>query len=182
MKKKAVMPPVDPDRRLFPPWAAPGQWREANTALGDALVRHGEKLGPARECSRVLQNRLARLFPLLDALCETTCRFCPDSCCLNARIWLDFKDLLFLHLTGQAIPMAQLIAHRHSRCVCIGHNGCVLPRLSRPWVCTWYLCPAQTLRLRRRPGSDQTFFSETVQAVKTLRNNMENAFVRVVAR
>jgi hypothetical protein len=22
-------------------------------------------------------------------------------------------------------------------------KGCVLPRMSRPWICTWYLCPTQ---------------------------------------
>jgi hypothetical protein len=175
------MSPIDPDLKLSPPWAATEQWRAANSALARAVDRHKTKLGPAEEIALTLQGCLVSLFDRLDDLCEATCPHCPDPCCLSARIWVDFKDLLFLHLAGQAIPAAQLISGRCTPCNGIGHKGCTLPRLSRPWVCTWYLCPAQTLRLHRRPGSDQAFFSETVIAIKTLRNKMEDAFIRAVA-
>lgn len=175
------MAPTDNERQLFPPWGRPDQWREANAALNDLLAIHGRKLNSATETARAVGDGLKRLFPLLDALCDETCAHCPDPCCLSARIWVDFKDLLFLHLAGQPVPIAQLIADTRSRCTCISPRGCTLPRLSRPWVCTWYLCPTQTARLRRRPACDQALFHQTVASIKSLRNRMETEFIESTA-
>lgn len=175
------MAPTDNGSQLFPPWGAPDQWREANAALNYLLAIHGGKLNSAVETARAMGDGLKLLFPLLDALCDETCPHCPDPCCLSARIWVDFKDLLFLHLAGQPVPQVQLIADTRSRCTCVSHRGCTLPRLSRPWVCTWYLCPVQTARLRRRPASDQALFRNTVESIKSLRNLMELAFMEATA-
>ena len=67
---------------------------------------------------------------------------------MRARVWLDFPDLLFMHLSGQALPLGQLRAQRSEACAYLGPKGCRLPRLSRPWVCTWYLCPEQKARMQ----------------------------------
>ncbi|MBI9082092.1 MAG: hypothetical protein JEZ11_00760 [Desulfobacterales bacterium] len=179
-RKNKDMAPIGDGCQLFPPWGAPDQWREANAALNHLMAIHDKKLNSAIEAARAIGDRLKWLFPLLDTLCDETCPHCPDPCCLSAKIWVDFKDLLFLHLAGHPVPQVQLIADTGSRCTCISHRGCTLPRLSRPWVCTWYLCPAQTARLRRRPASNQTLFRDTVLSIKSLRNRMEQDFIQAV--
>ena len=176
------MAAIGPECRLFPPWGAPHQWREANAALNRLVAIHAGRLNPSVAIARSVSDRLKSLFPLLDLLCAETCPHCPEPCCLDARIWVDFKDLLFLHLSGYPVPRTQLIAHPRSQCICVGHGGCALPRLSRPWVCTWYLCPAQTARLRRRPESDQALFRDGVHAIKALRSRMEDAFIEATVR
>ncbi|MBW2247710.1 MAG: hypothetical protein JRF62_11105, partial [Deltaproteobacteria bacterium] len=59
--------------------------------------------------------------------------------------------------------------------------GCMLPRITRPWVCTWYLCPTQKANLRQKPKSVQYLFSRAVQAIKTGRKEMESEFIRIVS-
>ena len=91
---------------------------------------------------------------LLEGVLETgnqrlgvlTCSFCPQPCCVAARVWLDLADLLVLHLAGLPIPPAQLRAAHHQSCRYLGPRGCRLPRTARPFVCTWYHCPTQMAR------------------------------------
>jgi hypothetical protein len=91
-----------------PPWAGPDQWAEANAAVLRLLERPG--LGAARARARGIAAGLAALAPAMERLCAATCPRCLEPCCLRARVWLDFRDLLFLHLSGQALPLGQLRA------------------------------------------------------------------------
>jgi hypothetical protein len=89
--------------------------------------------------------------------------------------------LLFLHLNGHQIPPAQLLADFKETCSYLSPKGCILPRFSRPWVCTWYLCPTQKANFRQKPNSVQDKFSRAVQAIKTGRKEMESEFIRIVS-
>lgn len=175
------MPPVDSKAPSFPPWAAPREWRAANAAVRHLVDRYGQALDPAASAARSTAHHLVSLFPLLDTLCAETCPHCPDPCCLAATIWVDFKDLLFLHLTGQPLPLGQLTAPGRNPCAGSGPRGCALPRLSRPWVCSWYLCPAQTARLKRCSESDRALYRSSVASIKASRERMERAFVEITA-
>jgi hypothetical protein len=162
------------------PWGKSAAWREANRTLGFLIRRHRRELAQAVTIARRVQVHLASLFALMDDLCTATCRFCPDPCCLTAKVWIDFRDLLFLHLAGQPVPMAQLRHDLNGACRCLGPKGCTLPRISRPWVCAWYLCPPQAARLKKKAPPVQENFRRAVQAVKTGRKEMEAEFVRRV--
>lgn len=163
-----------------PPWARAGEWRRAQGALDLAVGLHGPNLGPARAQAGRIQAALNGLEPYLEELRAATCPRCLDPCCLSARVWLDFRDLLFLHLTGQALPVAQLRSRPGQACRYLGPKGCTLPRLSRPWVCAWYLCPPQKRRLRRLKRKDQEEFAHLLEEVKAGRKLMETAFVQAM--
>lgn len=128
-----------------------------------------------------LQAHFESLFALLDELCARTCRHCPDPCCLNAKVWIDFPDLLFLHLSGQPVPQAQLLTDTDEDCRYWTPSGCTLPRIARPWTCTWYLCPAQQAVLRGKDIAEQEAFNRKIQTVKVVRRKLEAEFIRVVA-
>jgi hypothetical protein len=128
-----------------------------------------------------LADRLATLCLAADRLCRSTCRFCPDPCCENAWAWFDFKDLLFMHLCGMETPGGQTLSTPGDRCRYLGHRGCRLARLTRPWVCTWYACPPQAARLRRMPEARRAAFEGTVKRVKAERAALETAFIRITA-
>ena len=125
---------------------------------------------------------LETLFDLNDHLAALTCFSCQDSCCTKAKVWLNFQDLLFLHLLRAPLPLGQLRADLKEVCRFLGEKGCTLPRLCRPWICTWYLCPAQTNLLRKLPTEVQMGFEKAVREVKEGRREMEEEFVRVVGR
>lgn len=157
------------------------QWREANRSIADLIRRHDGQLNAAVALAAMLRFRLASVFSLLDALCLETCPRCPDPCCLHARPWFDFRDLLLLHLNDLAIPFSQTIENLDATCRYYGQRGCTLDRLSRPWICTWYLCPTQTANLNSRRHLQHHDLSLAVADVKDLRQKMENMFIRVTA-
>ena len=87
----------------FIPWNNPPLWQEANAAVEHHLHRHRQALATSRRASGEIRNHFASIFPIMDRLCRSTCPGCTDICCHHACVWIDFKDLLFLHLA--AIPV-----------------------------------------------------------------------------
>jgi hypothetical protein len=131
--------------------------------------------------TRRIADRLAHQVGLLDDLFEqlaaATCAVCPDPCCRHAKVWLDFQDLLFIHLHGETLPPHQLRRNLHEPCRFLGLNGCTLPRSSRPWICTWYICPTQRQTLVRDVPGGMAQISAMLSRVKFLRKEMERRFL-----
>lgn len=162
------------------PFNTPESWEEANAALTHVLGRNGDALGRVRRLARELRVQLTSLFPLMESLCARTCPVCPDPCCRRACVWIDFRDLLFLHLAEVSVPHGQLLGARGERCRFGGPDGCRLARIQRPFICIWYLCPAQTGCLRAEPKK-MARATTVLQRIKGLRQEMEAAFIRAVA-
>ena len=163
-----------------PAYGAPTEWCESNLAIGHVVNLHHSKLKNAIGLAADIRERLERIFPLLDQFCSVTCRLCPDPCCIVATVWIDFRDLLFLHLSELPIPPAQLIQNLHQACRYLGYRGCRLPRLLRPWACTTYLCGAQWRNLRRQTETVQKNFDRDVANIKAQRLEMEAEFIRII--
>lgn len=161
-----------------PTWKYSASWNEANHTVAFLIDRHENHLHETLRIARNLLRKVVSLFPLLEELCRATCTYCPDPCCFSAYAWFDFKDLLFAHLNGLAIPSAQLMTDRKMICRYLGVRGCTLERMSRPWICTWYLCPAQHGVLRADTAcGKKTFFHETATEIRGGRKKMEMAFI-----
>jgi hypothetical protein len=124
---------------------------------------------------------LESIFSLLDDLCLETCPRCPSPCCLHASPWFDFRDLIFLNLNTLAIPVSQSIETLNETCRYVSPRGCTLDRISRPWICTWYLCSVQTANLKSRRSHQREDLMLAINEIKVLRKEMEDAFIRVVA-
>ena len=165
----------------MPPWNSIAAWQEANRSLNFLIQRNLSELDRAMSLAHKVQTRLASIFSILDDLCKATCPWCPDPCCLAARVWIDFKDLLFLHLAGHPIPPEQLLSNFKESCRYWSPRGCTLPRISRPWVCTWHLCRTQKVNLRRKAPSVQEKFRHAVQRITAGRKALETEFIRIVS-
>lgn len=161
------------------PWFTAADWRQANLALQHLCTRHQTSLAPARITARKLKRCLEVLYPLMDDLCDQTCIGCAEPCCHVATVWFDFRDLVFMRLSGQAITAVQLSRSPDGTCRCCGPTGCCLPRLSRPWTCAWYLCPPQKRLLAHMPADTLAGFEKTVATIKALRKRMEAEFISV---
>ncbi len=162
------------------PWPTDRLWAEARAALGRSLVRNAARLGPARRHAEAIAHGLDRLADLFDELTPATCAVCPDPCCGHAKVWLDFKDLLFLHLIREPLPPHQLRRNLHEPCRYLGREGCRLTRRSRPWICTWYICPLQRQVLERDIPGGGFQADELRTRIKSLRAAMESAFLDAV--
>ncbi len=163
-----------------PPWPTPDLWQEANTAMAAAIAIRVHRFANIRELAVQIQARLSLLDRFLDDLCDATCHSCADNCCQRATVWYDFKDLLGFHLGGASIPAAQLSPRPNRPCRHLGEAGCALPRGQRPFVCTWYICAAQREAMAAWPPSHQQFFHNSLMALKSGRNRMDQLFMRQV--
>ena len=166
-------------QRSSAPWNTLSLWQEANTSLAVTIRRNQSLLAESHRQAHRMRRRLESIFPLMDRLCRGTCTDCRDICCQRAWVWADFKDLLFLHLDGIPVPHRQLLGRQGDHCRYASPDGCRLDRLQRPFVCTWYLCPAQTQRLRKEPMEMQ-MIQQTLHDIKGFRQQMEMSFIRAV--
>ena len=168
-----------PREAVAAPWSTPAEWRAVNQAFNHLIQRHDPLFTPTRAIAFRLADRLDSLFFTTERLCRSTCRFCPAPCCEKAWAWFDFKDLLFMHLRGIEIPGSQALSAPGDRCRYLGHRGCRLPRIMRPWVGTWYVCPTQAARMRRVPVALRGEFEQSVDRIKQQRLALEAAFIHI---
>ncbi len=162
---------------LFSPWASSLIWREANSSIAFHIRLYRKQLSEAVDCAFQLKDLLFSLDRFFFELGRQTCVFCPDSCCLKAKVWYDFKDLLFIHLIGERLPPGQPVIKRLDVCRYLTPKGCRLPRILRPWICTWYSCPTQKKRIFEKTKID---IDRKIISVKKYRNHMENEFLTTI--
>lgn len=165
----------------WPPWGRPEAWREAQTSLDYLLERRAGDLNSCRRLARRLEGLYSDLQRRLEALGSLTCRHCAAPCCRRAFVWFDFADLLFLHLRRHPLPLHQPRRPASGPCAFLAEGGCRLPRMSRPWVCTWYLCPDQMRCLRAGAGPGDHRLLILREAAAVCRGRLEDAFVAVGA-
>ena len=170
-----------PHTQLGIPWASRKTWRAANQAVAYHIQRYRVDAKPLSERAGQIESRLNSVFPVLDDLCADSCSWCPEPCCLQASVWFDFKDLLFLHFNQLSIPPRQPKSDLQSPCCYLGSRGCRLPRIARPWICTWYLCPTQTAKLRMNDTAQKELLDRAFARIKSDRNILESEFIKVVA-
>jgi hypothetical protein len=163
------------------PWATPRAWQAASQSVRFHRQIYDPGFEPVTLLAQKLRRRLESIFSDLDELCIDSCPWCPEPCCLKASVWYDFKDLLFLHFNEQPIPPVQPKANLNMPCRYMGSRGCRLPRMTRPWICTWYLCPTQTAKLRNGHQAKRELFDQTIARIKSERILLENEFIRIIA-
>lgn len=163
------------------PWPTETLWAEAQATLRHSLAMNAARLAPARRLAAAIAHHRACLAALFDAVAEITCAVCTTPCCQHAKVWLDFTDLLFLHLNRVPLPPRQLRGDLNAPCRFLGPQGCRLPHQTRPWICDWYICPdLQRAIARDIPGGWVQV--ERIRArVKSRRDAMEAAYLKVVA-
>ena len=165
---------------LSPPWGSASVWQAANISIDFHLKRYYQDLKPAIQIAGDIRNRLESIFVALDDLGRKTCPRCPDVCCLSASPWYDMRDLIFLHLNRLSIPLSQTIPGIKETCCYISHKGCLLPRITRPWICTWYLCPAQTASIKERHADQWQALTGVLGEIKAHRKELEDEFICVI--
>lgn len=156
------------------PWQKPSEFRAAVDSLARLDMNSGRDLDPVRAFAVEINGLIRRMSGDLDRICRITCPGCRNNCCERATIFYDFKDLLYLYFGPDDLPHRQ-IYREAGRCIHLGDRGCVLPRDRRPFVCTWYFCPAQ----KQDPGFGR--LNGIVREIKALREDMEDGFCRITS-
>ncbi len=163
------------------PWASVPLWQAAHDILARTLAQHQETLQPAIVMALRIRERIAAMDGPLSQLRSQTCSQCRSICCRHAHAYYDFKDLIFLHLGHVTLPAHQTFENPRQTCRYLAADGCGLPRLQRPFICTWYLCAAQKARLAQGAVSMRQFVLNSLEAIKSGRKQMETAYVQATA-
>ena len=162
-------------------WKRRPIWQAVQNVLAFTLDQmSGECRGGLEEQAKALQADYEAIFPLLDRACAATCPWCPMPCCLVADARFDLKDLLFIHLRRVPVPLGQPRGDGHAVCRYLGPSGCLLPRISRPWICTWYLCPMQKQWFFAYDKKGWRQISGAIESIKKQRNELERQYVGVL--
>ena len=154
------------------------QWQESNCALARLLAIHRRALASAMAMALEIRQAIDELTPLMAALCNRTCRFCPEPCCIGNTVWIDFRDLLFLHLLEEPIPACQAASNPKDACPFLSHHGCRLPPRIRPWMCIQYICPTQRAILKRKGRPTAADLLAKIKRIEKKRFAMEAEVVR----
>jgi hypothetical protein len=170
----------DPIRSSSIPWSHPASWNEVQHSIHLHLDRHRRAMESLMPLAHGIGKHLQVLARQMDMICAHTCTRCPEPCCLTASIWYDLRDLLSFHLLGKPIPVGQPISDYRDVCRFMTNTGCSLPRMIRPWICTWYLCPVQTQWLKKQPDGTRSDLMKYLDEMKTMRAELENRFAAAV--
>lgn len=173
---------MDPIRHQAVPWSHPAGWKAAQHAILFHLDRYPGARKTILPLAREIECRMQDLAFQMETICAHTCTHCPDPCCLTASVWYDFRDLLCLHLLENPIPIGQPAADYQGVCRFITQTGCSLPRMIRPWICTWYLCPVQSRWVKKQPGGYDRSLLKSLQRIKSLRAGLETQYIERVCR
>lgn len=156
------------------PWIHQPDWQEM---LGFTAATC-EQLGDSRvEIMQYIDDIVAIYNDLdnsLNNLCAATCPACEDVCCIKATVWYDRRDIIVYHLVTGSFPKKQVSRSAAGICCHLGQNGCRLPRLERPFICTWYICAAQLAMLRNKMSTPVTKIQEQIQQIKETRKKIEH--------
>ena len=132
-----------------------------------------------REAARTVRYNLELLYPVFDELSAKVCPTCTKVCCYEARIAYDFRDILFIRALEIEKPPYQLRRTDHEPCRYLGPAGCLLSRIRRPFICTWYYCAPMLEYFYAFPPREQRRLSQAMTQAQGHRKIMEESFIAI---
>lgn len=90
------------------------------------------------------RDRAVEIFDFLSAYIErhtaSVCPTCESVCCIDRHGTYDEDDAAFLGILGIEPLRKEKKTDDTEPCRFLTHFGCGVPRLRRPFRCTWYFC------------------------------------------
>lgn len=159
------------------PWLTSELWAEMEMSLLTAV--RSLSVENARLLSTLAQ-KIAINYVLIDeiqtTLCGQSCPSCEDVCCRHATVWYDFRDVLFSCFQRQALPIRQIDKNEDGICTHLHVDGCSLPRVERPFICTWYVCSSQKQLLDSSDKTVRVQCVDSLDEIKRTRKQLEELF------
>lgn len=106
---------------------------------------------------------------IMNRYCAITCDECHSPCCNANGIYYDRADLLYLLALDADLPAGQTREKSGDACRYLTPEGCLLPRMCRPFICTWYLCEPQMTFFQSEPTRFQREFTAIMQTIRRCR-------------
>ena len=154
------------------PWIHQANWQEMIKTTKHICEEKGDSRVEIMQHIKEITALYNELETPLNDLCQAACPECLDVCCTKATVWYDQKDILVYHLATGSFPEKQISKHASGICCHLGEHGCNLPRLQRPFICTWYICSAQTAIIKSATTTPAADVTHIIQQIKELRKKI----------
>ena len=167
------------------PWSNQEEWDQVLLSIKQVERSNPAALIDLHKMAVKIRGLYESLSESIAAICSHTCTGCQDICCVRASIWFDFKDLLYIYFGLDQFPRFQIrkisLEGQNKACRHLTKKGCVLSRIERPFVCTWYFCSSQKKYLTKCPDNMKEKIDQVLLEIKDLRKRMEEQFIFSVA-
>jgi len=115
-------------------------YRSACCQIITFFKKHHGQLSDICAIGREIEGCYRCLEPFFRNYTEGVCHLCPTPCCVNRHGFPDFEDLILFQAMGIRIPRYNFHVIDTDICQFLTPAGCILPRCSRSYRCTWYFC------------------------------------------
>lgn len=161
------------------PWQGPEAWAEMEMSfLTAARALSAENVSALSSLARKIAINYDCIDEILTTLCGQSCSSCEAVCCRHATVWYDFRDVLFSYFYRQNLPSRQVCKNEDGTCLHLQADGCRLPRVERPFICTWYVCPPQKQLLDSGEEKIRLQSEHSLGEIQRTRKRLEDSFCR----
>ncbi len=147
--------------------------------LKDLFLNNRSIIEPVLEKAPAYQKALGKLDPLIQSYTARVCPYCGTVCCANKFGFPEFADVVVFLALGLDVPRYDLDVDEEAICQFIGEKGCVLPRIQRPYRCTWYFCDPLLVQLEIGPAKDYRNFIKDLQGLSSARGEVLRTFYQI---
>jgi len=166
------------DTTVFPKldYRKPDDFWKKIEFLKEFFSVHRDKLGEVTEKALLMQKCFEDFDPFIQYYTSRVCPYCGTVCCANKFGFPEFADIVTFLSLGLSIPPYDLDVDGEAICQFIGEKGCVLPRIQRPYRCTWYFCDPLMVQIDVGPAKHYRKFIRDVQDLSRTRGDLMRAF------
>lgn len=171
------------DRTKPDPYKQPikqSHWQPAIAAVQKTMHRVDRKRFGV--LAKGIREGLLWIDDIMDRYCTLTCGECQDPCCSADGIYYDRADLLYLAGLDADLPVGQTREQAGETCLYLTNEGCLLPRMCRPFICSWYLCEPQMILFHEEPIRFQRSLTAVLQAMRRCRSQLIALYERGMAQ
>ncbi len=139
-------------------------WRDFFREL-DRRLKDSARAALSDHSARIRQA-IEQLDAVMDRYCAQTCPQCPDPCCTALHVRYNVTDMVYLLGLAVALPLGQTREHDGAPCRYWLASGCALPRILRPYVCTWFFCEPHMKEFSQEPARFQRQLIAVLQEIR----------------
>ncbi len=134
------------------------------------------------EVKKFAQNyklQMLSLDPIIESFTSKVCPYCGTVCCRQKFALPNREDIILFWALGFKLPRYDLKRDINSSCQFLSYTGCNLPRLCRPFRCTWYFCEALWLQIEINSPSYN--IEKGLKRLRNARDNLIEYIIKTIA-
>lgn len=169
------------DETVFPElnFRSPKVFEDTIESIKGFFADHSSDLMDVFAKGIELQQAFAIIDPFIQSYTAITCPYCAVVCCANRHGMPTFGDIITFLAMKYEIPHYDLTIDPGASCQFMGNKGCVLPRVIRPYRCTWYFCDPLLKQIEIGPAIHYRTFIQYVESLSAARGRVLEAFYRI---